>query len=127
MSSTGGKRQVVYVAAYENVHAGAGGPASQAGLIAVGEPTIEKAVDKAIVNAAKVSKRYVDAATDENRRRAARSTLELIRKPPRMRSAVLVEVRKQAGTSGGRSSVVISGQAVPAGPSTITTAAQGPG
>jgi hypothetical protein len=39
--------------------------ASQAGLIAVGEPTIEKAVDTAIVNAAKVSKRYVDAATDE--------------------------------------------------------------
>ena len=39
--------------------------ADQAGLIVVGEPTIEKAVDKAIVNAAKVSKRYVDAATDE--------------------------------------------------------------
>ena len=39
--------------------------ASRAGLIAVGEPTIEKAVDTAIVNAAKVSKRYVDAATDE--------------------------------------------------------------
>jgi hypothetical protein len=39
--------------------------ANQAGLIAVGEPTIEKAVDKAIVNAAKVSKRYVDAAADE--------------------------------------------------------------
>ena len=39
--------------------------ASQAGLIAVGEPTMEKAVDTAIVNAAKVSKRYVDAATDE--------------------------------------------------------------
>jgi hypothetical protein len=39
--------------------------ASQAGLIAIGEPTIEKAVDTAIVNAARVSKRYVDAATDE--------------------------------------------------------------
>jgi hypothetical protein len=39
--------------------------ANQAGLIAVGEPTIEKAVDKAIANAAKVTKRYVDAATDE--------------------------------------------------------------
>jgi hypothetical protein len=39
--------------------------ANQAGLIAVGEPTIEKAVDKAIANAAKVSKRYVDAAADE--------------------------------------------------------------
>lgn len=62
-----------------------------------------------------------------NRRRAARSTLELIRKPPRMRSAVLVEVGKQAGTSGGRSSVVISGQAVPAGPSTITTDGRGSG
>jgi len=39
--------------------------ANEAGLIAVGEPTIEKAVDKAIANAAKVTKRYVDAATDE--------------------------------------------------------------
>ena len=39
--------------------------ANQAGLIAVGEPTIEKAVDQAIANAAKVSKRYVDAAADE--------------------------------------------------------------
>ena len=38
--------------------------ASQAGLIAVGEPAIEKAVDTAIVNAAEVSKRYVDAAAD---------------------------------------------------------------
>ncbi len=39
--------------------------ANEAGLIAVGEPTIEKAVDKAIAGAAKVTKRYVDAATDE--------------------------------------------------------------
>jgi hypothetical protein len=39
--------------------------ANQAGLIAVGEPTIEKALDRAIANATKVSKRYVDAAADE--------------------------------------------------------------
>ena len=39
--------------------------ASQAGLIAVGEPTIEKAVDKALTGAAKVVKRTVDASTDE--------------------------------------------------------------
>ena len=39
--------------------------ASQAGLIAVGEPTIEEAVDKALTGAAKVVKRTVDATTDE--------------------------------------------------------------
>ena len=39
--------------------------ASQAGLIAVGEPTIEAAVDKALANADKVVKRTVDATTDE--------------------------------------------------------------
>ena len=39
--------------------------ASQAGLIAVGEPTIEKALDKALANADKVVKRTVDATTDE--------------------------------------------------------------
>jgi len=39
--------------------------ANQAGLIAVGEPTIEKAVDKALTGAAKVVKRSVDATTDE--------------------------------------------------------------
>ena len=39
--------------------------ANEAGLIAIGEPTMEKAVDKAIANAAKVTKRYVDATTDE--------------------------------------------------------------
>jgi hypothetical protein len=39
--------------------------ASQAGLIAVGEPTIEGAVDKALTGAAKVVKRTVDATTDE--------------------------------------------------------------
>jgi len=38
---------------------------SQAGLIAVGEPTSEKAVDKALTNADKVVKRTVDATTDE--------------------------------------------------------------
>jgi len=39
--------------------------ASEAGLIVVGEPTIEKALDKAIGDAAKVTKRNVDASTDE--------------------------------------------------------------
>jgi hypothetical protein len=39
--------------------------ASQAGLIAVGEPTIEEAVDKALAGAARVVKRTVDATTDE--------------------------------------------------------------
>ena len=39
--------------------------ASQAGLIAVGEPTIEKALDNALTNADKVVKRTVDATTDE--------------------------------------------------------------
>ena len=39
--------------------------ASQAGLIAVGEPTIEKALDKTLTNADKVVKRTVDATTDE--------------------------------------------------------------
>jgi hypothetical protein len=39
--------------------------ADQAGLIAVGEPTIEKAVDKALMNASKVVKRQMNAETDE--------------------------------------------------------------
>jgi len=39
--------------------------ANQAGLIAVGEPTIEKAVDQALTKADKVVKRTVDATTDE--------------------------------------------------------------
>jgi hypothetical protein len=39
--------------------------ASEAGLIAVGEPTIEQALDKAIAGAADVMKRFVDATTDE--------------------------------------------------------------
>ena len=38
---------------------------SEAGLIAVGEPTIEKALDQALTNADKVVKRTVDATTDE--------------------------------------------------------------
>ncbi len=37
----------------------------QAGLIVVGEPTIEKAVDKAITGAAKVVKRSLDVSVDE--------------------------------------------------------------
>ena len=39
--------------------------ANQAGLIAVGEPTIEEALDKALTKAAKVVKRTVEATTDE--------------------------------------------------------------
>ena len=39
--------------------------ANQAGLIAVGEPTIEQGLDKALTKAAKVVKRTVDATTDE--------------------------------------------------------------
>ncbi len=37
----------------------------EAGLIVVGEPTIEKGFDKAITGAAKIVKRSVDATTDE--------------------------------------------------------------
>ena len=39
--------------------------ADQAGLIAVGEPTIEKGLDTALTKAAKVVKRTVEATTDE--------------------------------------------------------------
>ena len=39
--------------------------ADQAGLIVVGEPTIEKGVDQALGQAAKVVKRTVEATTDE--------------------------------------------------------------
>jgi hypothetical protein len=39
--------------------------AGQAGLIAVGEPTIGQAVGKALTGAARVVKRSVDATTDE--------------------------------------------------------------
>ena len=38
--------------------------ANQAGLIVVGEPTVEKGLDKAFTGAAKVVKRSVDATTD---------------------------------------------------------------
>jgi hypothetical protein len=41
--------------------------AGQAGLIAVGEPTIEKALEKVLTNADKVIKRDVNATTDEIR------------------------------------------------------------
>ena len=39
--------------------------ASQAGLIVIGEPTIEQGLDKALTKAAKVVKRMVEATTDE--------------------------------------------------------------
>jgi hypothetical protein len=39
--------------------------ANQAGLIAVGEPTIEKGVDQALTKASKVVKRTVEATTDQ--------------------------------------------------------------
>jgi hypothetical protein len=39
--------------------------ANQAGLIAVGEPTIEQGLDKAPTKAAKVVKRTVEATTDQ--------------------------------------------------------------
>ena len=39
--------------------------ANRAGLVAVGEPTIEKALDQAFTGAAKVVKQTVDATSDE--------------------------------------------------------------
>jgi flavin-binding protein dodecin len=39
--------------------------ANRAGLIAVGEPTIEKGMDEALTRAVKVVKRTVEATTDE--------------------------------------------------------------
>ena len=39
--------------------------ANQAGLIAIGEPTIERGVDEALTQASKVVKRSVEATTDE--------------------------------------------------------------
>jgi len=39
--------------------------ANQAGLIAIGEPTIEQGVDEALTQASKVVKRSVEATTDE--------------------------------------------------------------
>ena len=38
---------------------------NQAGLVVIGEPTIEKAFDKAVQGASKVVKRSLDATTDE--------------------------------------------------------------
>ena len=43
----------------------AGLATGHAGLVAVGEPTIEKELDKALAKADKVVKRSVDATTDE--------------------------------------------------------------
>src|ERR1700759_3836691 len=40
-------------------------PSIKAGLIAVGEPTIEKALEKALTSADKVVKKTVDATADE--------------------------------------------------------------
>ncbi len=39
--------------------------ANEAGLIVVGEPTIEKGIDRALTHAARTVKRSVDATTDE--------------------------------------------------------------
>ena len=39
--------------------------ANQAGLIAAGEPTIEKAIDNTLTGAARVVKQTVDATADE--------------------------------------------------------------
>ncbi|MGO9965478.1 MAG: hypothetical protein ACLPUG_18900 [Acidimicrobiales bacterium] len=39
--------------------------ADQAGLIAIGEPTLDKAFDKAVTRAAKTIKRVMDETTDE--------------------------------------------------------------
>ena len=38
---------------------------AEAALVAVGEPTIERGLDKAVTNAAKIAKRSFDTATDE--------------------------------------------------------------
>jgi hypothetical protein len=38
---------------------------NQAGLVVIGEPTIEQSFDKAVTGAAKVVKRSLDATTDE--------------------------------------------------------------
>ena len=38
---------------------------AMAGLVVIGEPTIEKAFDKAVQGATKVVKRSLDATTDE--------------------------------------------------------------
>lgn len=51
---------------------------SEAGLIVAGEPTIEKAFDKAVTKAAKVLKRSFDATTDE----VAKELQELAKSQP---------------------------------------------
>jgi uncharacterized membrane protein len=38
---------------------------NEAGLVVIGEPTIDKAFDKAVTHAAKVAKRSLDATADE--------------------------------------------------------------
>ncbi len=43
--------------------------ASEAGLIVVGEPTLEKAFDRAVTHATKTLKHVVDATADDLRRR----------------------------------------------------------
>lgn len=40
-------------------------PAGEAGLVAIGEPTLEKGFEKAITRASKVVKHEMDADTDE--------------------------------------------------------------
>jgi hypothetical protein len=56
--ATGGGRGHVAVAAGELT-------SNQAGLIVIGEPTIEKAFGQAVQGAAKVVKRSLNATTDE--------------------------------------------------------------
>jgi hypothetical protein len=46
-------------------HATEGLMAGQAALVVIGDPTIEKAFDKAVKNAAKVAKQTFDSTTDE--------------------------------------------------------------
>ena len=60
-----GKRQASHREAYGPSASPPKATAGEAGLIAVGDPTVEKAVDSATADAAKVTKRFVDAATDE--------------------------------------------------------------
>ena len=47
------------------IRTGSGACPSQAGLIVVGEPTMEQGLDEALTRAAKVVKRTVEATTDE--------------------------------------------------------------
>src|SRR5271166_5800113 len=51
---------------YDDLHeAAAGLSASEAGLIVVGEPTLDKAFDKAVTHATKTLKHVIDATADE--------------------------------------------------------------